>query len=396
MAADDPSPVPKPSAAPTDALHEAFTARRPVEGKVVAIVRGGYEVALPGVVAFCPFANIDVRNLNDQLSFLNQTYPFAITEYKAGGKRIEVSRRRLLEAEERRKAKQAERETRARIQAGDVLEGKVAALTEFGAFVDLGGVMGMIHVSEISHERVARPADRLKVGDPVKVRVLQSDPAKKRIALSLKALEEDPWDAARARLKPQTVVLGRLVRVTEFGVFVELAPAVDGLLHASELPPGRLAVLREQVANRPEIPVLVLKLEPGRKRVALAPAPEGAAPGTVVPLKQVQPRSIVTAPVESVDAAGLHVRIGPGQVGLIPPAETGTARGVDLRRAFPPGTMITALVLDSEKGERGLRLSIRKAERKEQRDQLDEYRRSTSAASSGSFATLGDFFRKSS
>ncbi|MFQ5719208.1 MAG: S1 RNA-binding domain-containing protein [Acidobacteriota bacterium] len=371
------------------ALQKAFKQRTAVEGKVIAIVRGGYEVDLGGVTGFCPFNQIDIRRNDDQLSFALQTLSFVVTAFRRGGRGVTLSRRRILE----REASKAERQARRSVKAGSTLDGKVTSLTDFGAFVDLGGAQGMIHVSEISHQRVSRPADRLKVGETVRVRVLRSDPRKGRIALSLKALEPDPWKVVATRLRAHDVTAGRLVRVTDFGVFVEVEPGVDGLIHMSELPAGGLEAMKERLTSSPEMNVMILRVEAGKKRVSLAPAPEGTQPGDTVKVVSTRPGTIVTGSVESTGAEGVTVRLGPGTVGLIPASETGAPRGADLRKLFAAGSEVKALVMRSERDDRRPRLSIRRAARQEEKRQLQDYRKSASSGA-GSFATLGDLFPK--
>ena len=146
-----------------------------------------------------------------------------------------LTRRAILEEQ----AAAAAAETQKKLVPGAVLPGTVASLAEFGAFVDLGGVQGLIPASEISHSRVGRPADRLHVGESVTVKVLKVDEAKGRISLSLKALESDPWTEIAGRLRDRQIVRGRVARMTDFGVFVELLPGVDGLLHLTEIPRSR-------------------------------------------------------------------------------------------------------------------------------------------------------------
>ena len=382
-------PAKEPTAKRVARIQKAYDDHTPVQGKVVAIVRGGYEVEVEGMTAFCPFNQIDIRRNDDQLSFVRQTLAFLVTSCKRRGRNISLSRRRYLEREARR----AQRAARRKIKAGSIHDGTITSLTDFGAFVDLGGAQGMIHVSEISHERVSRPADKLKVGDPVRVRVLRAEAKKGRIALSLKALEPDPWEAVASHFKVNDVIAGRLVRVTEFGVFVEVAPRVDGLIHVSELPEGALAEMKGRAGTKQEMNVMVLRVEPGKKRISLAPAPDGTKPGEKVSVPSTRPGGIVNGRVESASSEGVIVRLAPGRVGLIPPNETSTPRGADLVKAFPVGTELKVMVMRGDRDDRRVRLSIRRAERQEERRQLEDYRKSA-VSGAGSFATLGDFFRK--
>ncbi|MFQ5671035.1 MAG: S1 RNA-binding domain-containing protein [Acidobacteriota bacterium] len=391
--ADLSSPAPSPPATgATQAesiLSRAHRKGLVVEGKVVAIVRGGYEIAVHGLIALCPFSQIDLRLPGDQLAHLHQTYEFLVTSCKRGGRRVVLSRRRVLE----RKARQAQRKARARIKPGMEMDARVTSLTRFGAFVDLGLVQGMIHLSEITHARIQHPSERLEVGQTARVRVLKSDPHKGRISLSMKALEEDPWKGIASRLPLHTVATGRLLRLTAFGAFVEVAPGVDGLIHISEIPEALKGTLEEKAKKRATLDVVVLKIEPDKKRMALAPAPEGLKPGDKVVLQSLRPGRLVEARVQEADRKEILVRIGPGQSGVIPAVESGAARDADLGRLFPPGKELRALVLGSDRGERRVRLSIKRAERREERRQLEQYKKSA-ASGAGAFATLGDFFGK--
>jgi small subunit ribosomal protein S1 len=204
---------------------------------------------------------------------------------------------------------------------------------------------------------VERAGDRLRVGETVTVKVLRLDAEKGRITLSLKALEGDPWAAVPAQLRERQVVRGRAVRATEFGVFVELLPGVDGLLHTSEIPRHRQGAIREMVAAAAELAVMIVAI---KRRIALALAPEGASVGDQME-SAVGVGAVVTGTVERVEPFGVFVRLGPGQTGLVPNAELGTGRGTDLRRMFPVGSELKVLVLAIEEGGRRIRLSREKA-----------------------------------
>src|SRR5262249_29470472 len=161
----------------------------PVEGKVAAVIKGGYEVTVAGLRAFCPFSQMDVRRAESPEDYVGRVLEFRISRYGENGRNIVLSRRQLLEE---RAARDAE-EPRRKVVPGAVLPGTVTSLADFGAFIDLGGVQGLVPISEISHSRVARPGDRLRLGEAVTVKVLKVDEEKGRISLSLKALDGDPW-----------------------------------------------------------------------------------------------------------------------------------------------------------------------------------------------------------
>ncbi|MGH7389662.1 MAG: 30S ribosomal protein S1 [Candidatus Rokuibacteriota bacterium] len=253
-----------------EALAAAAESGVPVEGKVAAVIKGGYEVTVGGLRAFCPFSQMDLRRVETPEEHVGRVHEFRIAKYAERGRNIVLSRRVLLEEQ----AARAAEETRKTIVPGAVLPGTVAALADFGAFVDLGGVQGLVPLSEISHARVARAGDRLQVGEPVIVKVLRVDGEKGRIALSLKALEGNPWTGVPGRLRERQVVRGRAVRATEFGVFVELLPGVDGLLHVSEIPRSRQGGLRAAVTARAELAVMIVSVDVEKRRISLALAAE--------------------------------------------------------------------------------------------------------------------------
>ncbi len=285
-------------------------------------------------------------------------------------------------------------ETRKKIVAGAVLPGTVASLAAFGAFVDLGGVQGLVPVSEISHSRVGRPADRLHVGQAVTVKVLQIDDAKGKISLSLKALEGDPWADVAGRLRERQIVTGRVARMTDFGVFVELLPGVDGLLHLTEIPRSRHAEMKQAAETTAPLVVLVTNIDFDKRRIGLALAPEGATPGEQLE-SRIAAGTVITGTVERIEPFGVFLRIGPGQVGLIPNAEMGTPRNTDHRKDFPPGTEVKVAVLSIEDGGKRIRLSRTEALRMEEQAETKSYIEDSTRKSGGFGMTLGEALRRS-
>jgi small subunit ribosomal protein S1 len=357
----------------------------PVEGKVAGVIKGGYEVAMGGLRAFCPFSQMDVRRSETPDEYVGRVLEFRVTTFSDNGRNLVLSRRRLLEE----RAAQAAEETRKKILPGAVLTGTVSSLADFGAFVDLGGVQGLVPISEISHARVNRPGDRLSIGESVTVKVLRVDQEKGRISLSLRALEGDPWAAVAGRLRERQILRGRAARATEFGVFVELLPGVDGLLHISEIPRSRQGAIREATAaGGTELTVMIVGIDADKRRVALALAPDGAEPGEEME-SNVQVGAVLTGTVERLESFGVVVRLGPGQTGLIPIAEIGLPRGADLRKTFPIGTEIKVLVLTIEEGGRRIRLSHAQALAREERAETQAYLRDTKPGD-GFRLTLGE------
>jgi small subunit ribosomal protein S1 len=214
-------------------LEEAFHSGLPVEGKVEKAVKGGYEVRVARQRAFCPFSQIDIVR-TEPSAHEGQVYAFRIIEYKEGGRNLVVSRRALLEEEQRANAA----EVRRTIVAGAVLTGRVASVREFGAFVDLGGgVQGLLHVSEMGWSRVSDPSQVVKPGEAITVKVLRVDENPVKISLGLKQLTADPWSKVQATYEIGQVLTGRVTRLAEFGAFVELEPGIEGLAHVSTFAP---------------------------------------------------------------------------------------------------------------------------------------------------------------
>jgi small subunit ribosomal protein S1 len=371
------------------ALAMAHESGMPVEGKVAAVIKGGYEVTVAGLRAFCPFSQMDLRRVETAEDFVGRVLEFRVTKYGENGRNIVLSRRQILEEQA---AKNAE-ETRKKIAVGAILPGTVAALTDFGAFVDLGGLQGLVPASEVSHSRVERPADRLRVGEAVTVKVLRIDEEKGKLTLSLKALEGDPWAAVPGRLRERQVVRGRAARVTDFGVFVELLPGVDGLLHVSEIPRSRQGAIREAAAAGAEITVMIVGIDPEKRRIALALAPDDALVGAEV-ASTVAVGAVLTGSIDRVETFGVFVRLGPGQTGLVPNAELGLARGADPRKTFAIGSELKVAVLAIEENGRRIRLSHTKALEQEERSESQAYIQDAAKKSGGFGLTLGERVRR--
>ena len=357
----------------------------PVEGKVAAVIKGGYEVTVAGLRAFCPFSQMDLRRVDAPESYVGRVLEFRISRYEEHGRNIVLTRRSLLEEQ----AAKAAEETRKKIVAGAVLPGTVASVATFGAFVDLGGLQGLVPLSEISHSRLGRPADRLQLGQAVVVKVLQIDDAKGKISLSLKALESDPWAGVAGQLRERQVVTGRVARVTDFGVFVELLPGVDGLLHLNEIPRSRHAEMKQAAEAAAPLPVLVTNIDFDKRRVGLALAPEGSTPGEQFE-SQIAVGTVISGTVERIEPFGIFLRIGPGQVGLIPNAEMGTPKNTDHRKDFPPGTTIKVAVLSIEDAGKRIRLSRTEALRMEEDAETKGYLQESARKGGGFAMTLGE------
>jgi small subunit ribosomal protein S1 len=368
-------------------LQEAARNRIPVEGRVVGRNKGGFEVDVAGLRAFCPVGQIELRFCEDPDVHLNQKYAFLITKYDDSGRRpdVVVSRKELLQAE----ADKLAEELRETLKEGDVVAGTVRAIKDFGAFVDLGGLEGLLHVSELSHQHVDDPKEMLKVGEEIHVQVLSIKPGD-RISLSLKRLEADPWDDAMLSFPEGSRVRGKVVRLQPFGAFVELVPGVDGLIHVSNFnSPERVGHPREVLEQGQEVDVEVLSVDPQNRRIGLARVPSDGEFGSIPVVG-----AVLEGKVDKAVNFGVFVTLGPGRKGLVPNIEMGTSKGADHRKQFPPGTPMKVKVLEVTDNGRKIRLSLKAAREAQERAEFEGYVQQDAKDSSGGFGTLGDILKK--
>jgi small subunit ribosomal protein S1 len=253
-------------------LERAAESGIPVLGKVQAVNKGGVEVDVAGVRAFCPMSQLDLGFVEDPSSFVGRELEFRVARYERGhgsDANVVLSRRALLE--QQRHERRAE--IRARLELGALVRGTVTRIKEFGAFVDIGGIEGLLHKSELGFGRVAKVENVLSVGDAVEAQVIRIEPSDDpkrpdRISLSLKSLQKDPWE--QAHLEKGTRVTGQVVRLEAFGAFVALAGGLEGLLHVSEIGDQRITHPRDVLKVGQEIEVLVLDVDTAERRVSLS------------------------------------------------------------------------------------------------------------------------------
>ncbi|KMY77544.1 MAG: 30S ribosomal protein S1 [Leuconostoc mesenteroides] len=237
-----------------------------VDAKVINAVRGGLVVDVNGVRGFVPASMVADRFVSDLNQFKNKDIKAQVIEIDAAKARLILSRKAV--AAQERAAQLAE--AFEKLSVGEIVEGKVARLTDFGAFVDLGGVDGLVHVSEISHDRVKNPADVLTKGETVNVKILALDAEKGRISLSIKATQPGPWDKVAEEAPAGTVLEGTVKRVKDFGAFVEIFPGIEGLVHVSQISHKRIENPSEVLKSGDKVQVQVLDVKPAEERISLS------------------------------------------------------------------------------------------------------------------------------
>jgi small subunit ribosomal protein S1 len=247
-------------------LEKAFEKNERVDGMIFGRVKGGFTVDLSGAVAFLPGSQVDVRPVRDVTPLMNIPQPFQILKMDRRRGNIVVSRRAVLE-EDRAEART---ELISVLKEGQVLEGVVKNITDYGAFVDLGGIDGLLHVTDIAWRRVGHPTEALSIGQTVKVQVIKVNPETQRISLGMKQLEADPWEGVDVKYPVGVKFTGRVTNITDYGAFVELEPGVEGLVHVSEMSwtkknvhPGKI------VSTSQEVEVMVLDVDPKKRRISL-------------------------------------------------------------------------------------------------------------------------------
>ena len=396
-------------------LAEARASGMPVEGLVLAVNKGGFEVAVGDARAFVPLSQMDLRFVEKPDQYIGERLRFRVTEVRE--RNVVLSRRALLEDEQKALAA----ETRKSLAGGKVLQGKVTGVRDFGVFVDLGGVEGLVPVSELSHVRVGHPSEVVSVGDTVEVEVLRIEPPnphspdkakhKERITLSMRARQEDPWKAFASGLKEGDRLHGKVVRLQPFGAFVELRPGVDGLIHISAMSERRIAHPRDVLKVGDAVEVAVEKVDAAEKRIGLRLVVEGVPVGSGVstsvppaespretaPKPQAAPRpkagQVVEGTVDRIESYGVFL-VFPGGRGLVPASETGTERGTDLKRHFQLGQTLKAQILEVDGGGK-FRLSLTAAQRAAERAEMEAWQRTQRPSGGGGkgFGTLGDLLK---
>ncbi len=248
-------------------LENAWKNGIPVEGHVTQEIKGGFEVMIGSTRAFCPFSQMGYKQKKESAEYVGTHLTFIIQEYKNDGRNIVVSNRVILE----REAEEAKQKLAQDLTVGKIVKGTVISLENYGAFVNINGFQALLPISEISHVRVNNAADVLNVGQEIEAKIINADWSRERVSLSMKQLEKDPWETAVEQFPVGTRFEGTISRVAAFGVFVNIAPAVDGLVHISKLNVERNTNLKKAFNVGDKMEVVVEKVDSDEKRISLTP-----------------------------------------------------------------------------------------------------------------------------
>ncbi len=371
------------AAASEEAIRDAFRSGVPVEGLVTAERKGGFSVSLFGKQAFCPYSQMDLQ-AGSPSDYIGNRYTFRISEYSERGRNIVISRRDILEEERAQKIA----ELKKTLKPGDIVTGTVRVLAQFGAFVDIGGVDGLIPMSELAWHRVSEASDVLSQGDSVTVQVMNVDWDNKRISLSLKRTLEDPWDTVAERYSEESVLSGKVTKLMNFGAFVELEPGIEGLIHLSNLGFGRrVNHPKEVLSTGDEVEVRVLAVDKESRRIGLELILAGAEPEPAL-----TEGTVVSGVVDSVKDYGIFVSLPGRKTGLLHVSEISDGKTGDLRKRFALGSTIEVQILSIDNETQKVSLSTKSLSNTAEESNVSDFMKGKGKGSS--FGTLGDILKE--
>jgi small subunit ribosomal protein S1 len=366
-------------------VEKAFQDKATILALVTGVIKGGIEVDVDGLRAFAPGSHVDLHIGADLSYLVGKRLPFFVTQYAKRGRDVVLSRKTIIEEE----ARKARTEALARLKVGEELDGLVRSVVPFGAFVDVGGVEGLVPLQEMSHNRGDGPSDVFKAGEPTRVKVIKIDDRGK-VWLSRKATIPDPWQAVAQKYAMGTRHTGKVVRLQPFGAFIELEPGVDGLIHTQDLSIKRIEAPGDVVKVNDPIEVVVAHLDPGQHKIGLHPAPQGDQASETP--QRVALHKPVKARIMNIESGGLVVRIlgvtGRNARGYITSAATGTPRGTELRKAFNVGHDIEAKVVEVDPRRGEVKLSIKALSDEQERSAYQQYRQQLKAEARFTLADL--------
>ncbi len=339
-----------------DRLEKAYADEERVDGAIFGRVKGGFTVDLGGAVAFLPGSQVDVRPVRDAGPLMGLKQPFQILKMDRRRGNIVVSRRAILE--ESRAEQRAE--VIGNLTEGQEVDGVVKNITEYGAFVDLGGVDGLLHVTDMAWRRVNHPSEILSIGETIKVQVIKINKETHRISLGMKQLQDDPWDAVEAKFSLGSVHQGRVTNITDYGAFVELEAGVEGLVHVSEMSwtkknvhPGKI------VSTSQEVEVMVLEIDSAKRRVSLGLKQTQRNPWEVF-AEQFPEGTEVEGEVKNITEFGLFIGLEGDIDGMVHLSDlTWEGRGEDVIGDFRKGDIVKAKVAEVDVEKERISLSIK-------------------------------------
>ncbi len=338
-------------------LEEAKASALPVEGHIDSTCKGGFNVTIMQRRAFCPVSQVDNRFVEDAEEYVGKTLEFLVTKLEQRGRNIVISRRALLE----RETAQAVETFTAETQIGDEIEGTVTRLAPFGAFVEImPGLDGLVHISQISHGRIGHPEEAVSVGQKVKAKITKyehDDKGRLKISLSMKELAQDPWDTIASTFGEGDKVTGKVVRIADFGAFVEIAPGIDGLVHVSEMSyTQRVHKPADFVKEGEQVAVKIKSIDPSARRIGLSMKDAEGDPWMDVEEKY-QAGQKVEGTVEKQEQFGIFIQLEPGITGLLPKSVIARSEKPAAFEKLHAGDTVEITIAQVKAGERKISLT---------------------------------------
>ena len=368
-----------------EAVREAYAEHMALEGRITSKRKGGFEVRFQsGQRAFLPLSQVELHHVPDEMldDYVGKSFQFLITKYESDGRDLVVSRSQLL----REERAQMREEVRSTIKEGQVREGTVSRIVDFGIFVDLGGLDGLVHISEIQWGHTERPQDRFGPGDVVRVKVLRVDHAKGTVGLSIRQVEGSPWDKVGEDFVEGGIYPGTVVRLEAFGAFVELIPGLEGLVHVSELSWERVKHPESVVQKRDKVTVKLIRVEIERQRLGLSIKQVGGDPWADIAAGWMRGQ-LLEGEVDKVAPFGVFVRVAPGISGLIPMSNLGMDQSA-AHLAYQAGKKVTVEIDDVDMERRRIRLLPSDEKARGERAALEDYTRTRDPEGLGTLADL--------
>jgi small subunit ribosomal protein S1 len=366
-------------------LQEAFAGKIPVEGRVENTNKGGFEISVGDLNAFCPISQIDLDYVEDPRRYIGASYHFYITQMDRSGRNIVVSRSKLLNDERQKIA----RETLRNLSTGDIVTGRVRRIADFGVFVDIGGIDGLVHISRISWDHLNHPSDSVSIDQEVQVKVLSINPETGQISLSMRDAAEAPWDAyVGTEIIEGHTYTGQVMRLETFGAFVRLKPGLEGLLHISEMDwDRRIKHPSDKLKTGDTVQVKVTGIDTENHRISLS-------------LKQAEPdpwenlsgsadkTTLFAGTITSILPRGLEVRLQNGVTGFVPLSKTGIGHEENLRDRFSANQSVDTRIVEIDSDRRNLILEIVDRKTEEHDHDITQYLADANTRTSTGFGSL--------
>ena len=369
-------------------LEKALESGEFVTGTTSGKVKGGLTVLVNGIRAFLPGSLIDTRPIKDLTPYENKTMEFKVIKLDRKRNNVVLSRRAVVEAsmgEERAKLMET-------LKEGAIVQGVVKNITEYGAFVDLGGIDGLLHITDMAWRRVRHPSEVVQAGQEITAKILKFDTEKNRVSLGLKQMGDDPWMGVSRRYPSSTRLFGKVTNIADYGAFVELEPGIEGLVHVSEMDWTNKNIAPNKIVSLgDEVEVMVLEIDEDKRRISLGIKQLDSDEFTTFTTVNDKGQT-VTGKVKTVDARGAEIELADGIIGYLRASEISRDRVEDARNVLKEGDEVTAVVVNVDRKTRNIQLSIKAKDMADEQGAMANLSQQSARESAGT-TSLGALLR---